>query len=203
MDYLILTKTDFFNQINNENYVDLETYYDEFIKQVIELCYEHNNRQRSFIAMTYAEIELQYHLEKYNFEMNSQTDLYIRKALSFIQKMLKHLINQVMPPLPTPISLKEKVVNSLSLRWTGNTVDLVEIIYALNEMHCINEGEIPIGELAAFFYALFGVDSKDCYRFYTDIKHRKNDNRAYFLFKMQERLNQRMREDDEKEMQRR
>ena len=90
-----------------------------------------------------------------------------------------------------------------AFRWTGNAVDLVEIIYGIDEMGCINNGDTPIGELAAFFYALFGVDSKECYRFYTDIKRRKNDSRTYFLDKMQERLNKRMQQDDEKERMRR
>lgn len=203
MDYFILTETDFFRQINMQGGTGLETSYNEFVKQIIELCQEHKGQLHSLIAMTYAENELQYHQVQNNSEMNSETNVYIRKALTFIRKMLKHLTNQV-PLLSSAFtSPKEKAINPTLLRWTGNAVDLVEIIYALDEMHCINEGEVPIGELASFFYTLFGVESKDCYRFYTDIKHRKNDNRTYFLSKMQEKLNQRMRRDDEKEMQRR
>lgn len=203
MDYFILTETDFFRQINQKGCIGLETSYNEFIKQIINLCHEHKGQLHSFIAMTYAENELQYHQVQNNTEMNSETSVYIRKALAFIRKMLKHLSYQVPPLSSGSISPKEKTITPVSLRWTGNAVDLVEIIYALDEMHCINEGEIPIGELAAFFYTLFGVESKDCYRFYTDIKHRKNDNRTYFLAKMQEKLNQRMRRDDEREIQRR
>lgn len=203
MDYFLLTETNFFRQINKKGCTGLETSYNEFVKQVIELCYEYKDSQHSLIAMTYAEIELQYHQVQTLSEMNSKTDVYIRKALTFIRKMLKHLSCQV-PPLSSGfISSKEKAITPTNLRWTGNAVDLVEIIYALDEMHCINEGDVSIGELASFFYTLFGVESKDCYRFYTDIKHRKNDNRTYFLAKMQEKLNQRMRRDDEKDMQRR
>ena len=46
-------------------------------------------------------------------------------------------------------------------------------------------------------YQFFGVKSKDCYRFYTDIRRRKNYSRIYFLDKMQEKLNDKMRRDDE------
>ena len=52
-------------------------------------------------------------------------------------------------------------------------------------------------------YAFFGVNSKDCYRFYTDIKRRKNDSRTYFLDKMQVKLNEKMRREDELERMRR
>lgn len=36
-------------------------------------------------------------------------------------------------------------------RWTGTIVELVELIYGLQELHCIDEGEAPINELIAFF----------------------------------------------------
>ena len=53
------------------------------------------------------------------------------------------------------------------------------------------------------FYKIFGVESKDCYRFYIDIKRRKNESRTYFLDKMQEKLNEKMLRDEEMERMRR
>ena len=44
---------------------------------------------------------------------------------------------------------------------------------------------------------LCGIKAKDCYRFYTDIRRRKNHSRTYFLDRMQEKLNDKMRKDDE------
>ena len=59
------------------------------------------------------------------------------------------------------------------------------MIYGISEMGCINNGNIQLNEHAPMLYSFFGVSSKDCYRFYTDIKRRKNDSRTYFLDKMQ------------------
>ena len=67
------------------------------------------------------------------------------------------------------------------------------------EMGCINNGNMPLKQLAPLLYKIFGVDSKDCYRFYTDIKRRKNESRTYFLDRMQEKLNERMLRDEELE----
>lgn len=89
-----------------------------------------------------------------------------------------------------------------SYKWTGNAIELVEMVYGLNEMGCLNDGETPIHELAAFMGALFGIDVRDCYSAYTDIKRRKNESRTYFLDKMRERLNKRMQQDDERERKR-
>ena len=46
---------------------------------------------------------------------------------------------------------------------------------------------------------IIGIESKDCYRFYIDIKRRKNESRTYFLDRMQEKLNERMLRDEEME----
>ncbi|WP_416991436.1 RteC domain-containing protein [Alistipes indistinctus] len=90
-------------------------------------------------------------------------------------------------------------------RWTGTIVELVELIYGLQELHCIDEGEAPINELIAFFNSSFGLEVKEshCYNAYADMKRRKNDSRTYFLDKMRERLNLRMQRDEEKERARR
>ena len=91
----------------------------------------------------------------------------------------------------------------MTLQWTGNAVELVELIYALYATGCINGGKASLKELAPVLYSFFGVESKDCYRFYTDIKRRKSDSRTYFLEKMQDKLNAKMRHDDELERMRR
>lgn len=85
-----------------------------------------------------------------------------------------------------------------SYKWTGSAIELVEMVYTLDEMKSINSGEAPIHELAAFVGTLLGVDIRDCYSTYTDMKRRKNESRTYFLDKMQEQLNKRMDRDDEK-----
>ncbi|HBO26273.1 RteC domain-containing protein [Culturomica sp.] len=87
-------------------------------------------------------------------------------------------------------------------KWTGTAIELVEIVYGLSEMDSINNGETPIHELAAFIGTLLNIDIRDCYSAYTDMKRRKNVSRTYFLDKMQERLNKRMEQDDDKEQKR-
>lgn len=90
-----------------------------------------------------------------------------------------------------------------SYKWTGSAIELAEMVYGLNELGCINNGETPIHELAAFVGTLLGMDIRDCYSAYTDMKRRKNESRTYFLDKMCDRLNKRMQQDDDKERKRR
>ena len=105
------------------------------------------------------------------------------------------------PPLISANNTTETATSLL--QWTGNAIDLVELIYGIDEMGCINNGNMPLKQLAPLLYKIFGVESKDCYRFYTDIKRRKNESRTYFLDRMQEKLNERMLRDDELDRMRR
>lgn len=100
-----------------------------------------------------------------------------------------------------------ELVNLLKLKgsyqWTGTVVQLAELIYALDEVRCINNGNATINDLSTLFGTLFNIDLRECYGTYTDMKKRKNDSRTYFLDEMQRKLNQRMERDDEKERKRR
>ena len=198
MNHTILTDTEFFNRINRCEYKELPSAYNKFVARVIEHCHSATDIKHIAVALMYAEIELQFHQVPDDGEMS----VYIRKALAFVKKMQRHLsaIATRVPPLNPSTNPKNETP---ILQWTGNAIDLVEMIYGISEMGCINNGNIQLNELAPVLYAFFGVNSKDCYRFYTDIKRRKNDSRTYFLDKMQVKLNEKMRRDDELERMRR
>ena len=81
-------------------------------------------------------------------------------------------------------------------RWTGKVVDLVELLYALDTCDCIDNGEIGVEELADAFSDIFGVEVKNCYNVYMNMKRRKDDSRTYFLDELREKLNKRKVESD-------
>lgn len=208
MNYLILAETEFFGLINADaEPCNLNTAYDDFIKAIIELCCGSTDTTATVVALAYTENELQHHRTWHSPVENEQISLFVRKALTFVRKIQKHLATNNIPQVPPltfiPETPKEKKTSVPALRWTGNAIDLVEIIYGIHEMGCINGGEIPLKQLAPILYSFFGVETKDCYRFYTDIKRRKTISHTHFLEQMQARLNERIRHDEEAELNRR
>lgn len=205
MDYFILTDTEFFRQITDKkNNSNLTSTYCDFIKTAFNLCTGSISRYELLFAMTYTETELQSLCEtcRLSMDKNKESDscfLYIRKALSFIRHILKHV--QTQPPPQSPFNNNHGLTLT-SYKWTGSTVELVELIYGIVEIRSINNGETPIAELASFISSQFGIEIKDCYSAYVDMKRRKNDSRTYYLDKMRERLNRRMQQDDEREQMR-
>lgn len=207
MNYLILAETEFFALINEGGNGNLETAYGDFIKAVISLCYECADRNTVAVVLAYTEIELQYHHTLHSATGECHTDRYVRKALSFIRKMQKYLAasHTQVPPLSNPSTTPKKTTTATApvLQWTGSTLDLVELIYGLGEMGCINNGETPLKVLAPALYEFFGLKTKECYRYYSAIKLRKNSTRTYFLDRMIAKLNEKIRHDEELERLRR
>jgi hypothetical protein len=203
MDYFALTNTEFFKQISKRiNCSDITVAYSDFIKQIFTLYTGNHNTQELFFVLTYTEVELQSLHEKCqsDSEKNAELSQYsfcLHKAILFVRHILRNLQAQLQfIPLSAPNSEIPKPTNS-KYKWTGSVVEIVELIYGLTEMRSINNGETPITELTSFVSEQFGIDIKDCYSTYVDIKRRKNDSRTYYLDKMRERLNRRMELDDE------
>ena len=203
MDYFILTNTEFFKLVSKgTNCREITIAYSDFIQRVFTLYTDNRNKQDLFFVLTYTEVELQ-SLSKHNRRNSfkntelSQNSSCLRKAILFIHNILRNLqMYQQCISLPTS-NLKTTKSSDLKYQWTGSVVEIVELIYGFIEMRSINNGETPITELASFVSEQFGIEIKDCYSAYVDIKRRKNDSRTYYLDKMRERLNYRMELDDE------
>ena len=209
MSYNILTEMDFFKIIENigskPELSEVQGAYHKFVTQVIDLCHRTTESREALHALVFAETELQYHPVLVSCS-ECVLCLYVKKALAFIRKMMRQAKASVThaPPIPTPMAVEKKNANTASpICWTGNAVDLVEMVYGICVMGSVNDGDVKFKDLAQAMYQFFGIKAKDCYRFYTDIRRRKNHSRTYFLDRMQEKLNDKMRKDDELERMRR
>lgn len=75
------------------------------------------------------------------------------------------------------IHKKENTSNNIDrslpeLKWTGSKVALVELVYALQASGCIDHGDAGINDLKIVFENMFNIKLGDCYRHFTEIKHR-------------------------------
>lgn len=83
-----------------------------------------------------------------------------------------------------------------NLDWTGNKIDAIELIYALQNNGSINKGTADIKEMAAAFEQIFNIDLGNYYHAFVELKARKS-NRTKFLDSLKESLIKRMDESDE------
>lgn len=191
------------HHITTEHLVDTATkavteeLFREFNKALQSFCNEEQDRIVVFRTLRYTRIRLHVlrkHLPEDDASPHNSQNRFLEIALGYINTELE-LLTRYGGRAEAP---------AMRMRWTGTLVELVELIYGLQEMRCIDDGDTPINELFTLFGGLFGTEIKEshCYNAYADMKRRKNDSRTYFLDKMRDRLNLRMQRDDEKERER-
>ena len=83
----------------------------------------------SFLHSCSIEIELQHHPVRNLSEEKREIAAYVSKALSFVRKMQKFLATPQVPPLISANNATETTASLL--QWTGNAIDLVELIYGI------------------------------------------------------------------------
>ena len=177
-----------------------EELFREFNKALQSFCNEEQDRIAIFRTLRYTRIRLHV-LRKY---LPQESDPARNTQCRFLDMAIGYINTELDLLRRYDRKQEEPMLSEPAHRWTGTLVELVELIYGLQELRCI-DGETAINELAAFFGRIFGMDIKErnCYDAYLDMKRHKKDSRTYFLDKMCERLNLRMQRDDEKETKRR
>lgn len=180
MKYNILTETAFFRAAQNGSLEDMTACYGEFIERVVDVCGCKNGKTTAVATLLFAGIEL---------KAIGKGNRMAEKAVAFISEMQK--VVEQMPASEIAESAKT------GLNWTGDIVNLVELMYGLQEMQCLNDGKLPIEELGNRIFPLFGLQPRIYSRIYIDIKQRatKNGNRTYFLSRMRNMLEERIDQD--------
>ena len=184
MTYNILTDTDFFRDLESGNTASIKVDYGMFIEQAVSQCKKAISKVDMNIMLAYTETELMGYTEQ-----KGETGAYASKASHFLKEM-KNMAEELAKAGAMPSQIE----------WTGTTTDLVELIYALKETGCVNNGEMLIGKMCEAMFPLFGKKPiKDCARLYVGIKEREDDlSRTYFIDKMRRKLNTKIKEDIKK-----
>lgn len=89
-----------------------------------------------------------------------------------------------------------KLLKLPKLTWTGNKIDVIELIYALHNSGSINKGTADIKEIAVIFEQVLNIDLGNYYHIFVELKARKTK-RTKFLDYLKESLIKRMDESDE------
>lgn len=73
-----------------------------------------------------------------------------------------------------------KTLPKSNLEWTGNNLDLIELIYALHHNKVINGGQKEVKEIAKALSSVFNIEiEKNLYRYYSAIKNRKKEKSSF------------------------
>ncbi|WP_316795325.1 RteC domain-containing protein [Pedobacter agri] len=82
------------------------------------------------------------------------------------------------------------------LRWTGDSCNLIELIYGVFDCRQINDGEVDLSDLMDVFEQCFQVNLSRYFRRFTEIKRRKSMSKTRFLDEMARVVNKRIEDGD-------
>jgi len=92
--------------------------------------------------------------------------------------------------------LYSKATEHKTLQWTGEPIELVELLNALHKAGCF--GKISLKNLFASVFKLIGFEVKNHYALFASIKIRTKGERTTFLDKLKRLLIAKMEKSDEK-----
>jgi hypothetical protein len=87
---------------------------------------------------------------------------------------------------------------NLKLKWTGNIIEWVELIYALYSVKRINNGKVSLKELFQQMGEMFGFETKEFANYFMNIKNRTDNHRTKFMDLLRDAVLERMEEADRK-----
>ncbi|HRP36315.1 MAG TPA: RteC domain-containing protein [Candidatus Dojkabacteria bacterium] len=94
-----------------------------------------------------------------------------------------------------PTNKESGLISRNQIKWTGNKVSLIELMYALHQSGVFNNGQSDIKAIATYFENIFNVDLGNYYRTYLELKIRQD--RTKFLDSLRENFIRKI-EDEEK-----
>ncbi|WPU97833.1 RteC domain-containing protein [Mucilaginibacter sp. cycad4] len=114
------------------------------------------------------------------------------KAYELLQDYLLKMLGNLNPTV-SPVLLKEK--ETAELRWTGDKVNLVEVIYGFYFTGQLNNGNADIAVIIRFMEKHLQIDLSRAYRDFIDIRNRKASSPTRYIEQMRESIHKRVDDD--------
>ncbi|WP_428329664.1 RteC domain-containing protein [Mucilaginibacter sp.] len=165
----------------NFQLIDIKRYFDH--NQAFYQYYRSGSSQLDELYFTRGGFDVQAELEDFEEDelYSTSHDYKLSKIMAnekyqdYLNLELAKILNSSMPVSEMPIDL--------SLTWTANKTDLVELLYALVALGVFNNGNVEIKAVMSLFQTIFQVDLGSYYHKYADIARRKKE-RTSFLDKL-------------------
>ena len=178
---------------------NLSEAYRSFAHSVVKVCTENVTGTPAFFSLNYVRIEFVQMLQQKSSdktEKNRLTDCYLNKGIQIIDCALEWLDKS---KNQTEVLNKKNL--SASIRWTGKTIDLIELAMSVHESGSVNNGEITVKAVVNFFCESLGVNPGNFSATYGIMRSRANS-RTLFLDKLKRVFENKMDQDAEKKLSR-
>lgn len=175
---------------------DLSEAYFKFAQAVFNVCSASTTGTPAFFKLNYVRIELSHLLRLKSSDKLGKDqiiEMYLNKGIQIVDCALEWLKND-------REKIKTTVPKNLpELRWTGKTIDLIEMAMSVHESGSINNGDVTVKAVVLLFCELFSVNPGNFSSVYAVMRARAYS-KTLFLDKLKRVFEQKMDRDCEKEL---
>lgn len=150
-------------------------------------------------ALCYARVEFACLQHRDEMKKNNPVSPFIEKAIRLLDMQIAYVERQIQwteAKQKCPLCKPENPY--LKLKWTGNVVEWVELIYALYSAKRINNGKTSLKELFQQMGEVFDFEVKEFSNYFMNIKHRTDEHRTKFIDSLRNTVLARMEDADRK-----
>ena len=119
----------------------------------------------------------------------------VEKIQAHILKFLNGLKSNAKP--------SDLLESSFNLKWTGESINLIEIAYGIWLTGQINNGNATVSEIVRWLESSLEINIGRAYRRWTEISRRDNTTKTKYLDRMSEMINTRLVNEDDLKRQKR
>lgn len=166
---------------------------DEWSLLIDYICSQNENTKQAYLKLNQLKLSVKWYEQQHSPHQNKQLQDFIQYLIDFVDVEIKSL--RLHPEKEGGLS-DAKVSKQSELRWAAKKRDLIELICALNELGCINEGKVPFKRQVVLFEEVFKINLGNVHSELFKMTSRKplNDSlkRAYFISKLSHKFNEKL-----------
>jgi hypothetical protein len=111
------------------------------------------------------------------------------------EQLQEELLKQIRQLDSDPVSNPEPQIKIPALLWTGEQVNLVELIYGIYYTGQLSHGNVEVKDIITLMETVFQIELKTAYHTFGNIRRRKSISPTAYLDRMRDAIKQRVDED--------
>jgi hypothetical protein len=179
----------------------LEREYDRFVNLLYSETVSAQNKSEILFVLRNTRVEFSTCENSEALKKNRTVAAFLQKAIVFVDMQIVWIERQLLTEqnaVNCPVAQQLQTRNAVKIKWTGNIVDWVELIYSLHEVDSFNSGKIYLRELFGIMGEVFDFEVKEFSNYFMNIKNRTDGHRTKFLDRLKETLLKKMEDTDRK-----
>jgi hypothetical protein len=130
-----------------------------------------------------------------NPDFSTSMDYLFAKFMAY-EHLQQYVLELMQSPAEKATAMPMVSKKGRATKWTGDTCNLIEIVYGIYDTRQVNDGKVDLSDLMDVFEQCFQVNLSRYFRRFTEIKRRKTMSKTRYLDQMRDAIHKRIDDGD-------